>query len=286
MTFFAARAACALALALFTGCEPGGDVRGRAEESSRATAAQAEEQAAAAERVLPREMARIDARMAAVDSLFQPLPLLRLAQEEALRRQSYRDQLAQARALGVERDAPPERIETLRHTGRLVPLGESAFWVVRKLDYSQPLVVPGLRELLTEIGARFHARLAELSLPPYRMEISSALRTAEDQAALRQVNPNAVGGESTHEYGAAVDVLYSAYSAPPDPVVAIEAGGATWAKPYLRRYAEAQAERVAGRRALEIKAILGGILLEVQREGLVMVTLERRQPVFHLTLAR
>lgn len=231
-------------------------------------------------------MARVDARLAAVDSIFQPLPLLRRAQEEALRREGYRDQLARARALGVERDVSPERLETLRRTGRLVPLGESAYWVVRKLDYSQPLVVPSLRELLTEIGERFHARLAELDLPPYRMEISSALRTAEDQAALRQVNPNAVGGESTHEYGAAVDVLYSAFTAPLDPVVAIEAEGAAWTVPYLRRYEEAQAERVAGRRAMEIKAILGGVLVEVQQEGLVMVTLERRQPVFHLTLAQ
>jgi hypothetical protein len=28
------------------------------------------------------------------------------------------------------------------------------------------------------------------------------------------------------------------------------------------------------------------VLIEVQREGLVMVTMERRQPVFHLTLAQ
>jgi hypothetical protein len=46
------------------------------------------------------------------------------------------------------------------------------------------------------------------------------------------------------------------------------------------------AGRVAARRALELKTILGEVLLDVQREGLVMVTMERRQPVFHLTLAR
>jgi hypothetical protein len=48
----------------------------------------------------------------------------------------------------------------------------------------------------------------------------------------------------------------------------------------------AAAERVAGRRALELKAILGAVLVEMQDEGKVMVTLDRLQPVYHMTVAR
>jgi hypothetical protein len=33
-------------------------------------------------------------------------------------------------------------------------------------------------------------------------------------------------------------------------------------------------------------AVLGKVLLELQQEGAVMVTLEELQPVFHLTVAR
>jgi hypothetical protein len=33
-------------------------------------------------------------------------------------------------------------------------------------------------------------------------------------------------------------------------------------------------------------AVLGGVLLELQNEGSVMVTLERLQPVYHMTVAR
>ena len=36
----------------------------------------------------------------------------------------------------------------------------------------------------------------------------------------------------------------------------------------------------------ELQAILGEILLDLQREGRVMVTLERQQPVYHMTVAR
>lgn len=242
--------------------------------------------------VLSRRLTQIDERMAAVDSLFQPLPLLRPSQAEALRQFPYREQLARSRELGVGRGLSAERIRELRRQGRLVLLEDTTRWIVRELNYSEPLVVPGLRAALTEIGRRFHARLRDLGAPPFRMEVSSALRTAADQRALRQVNPNAASGESTHQYGTSVDLAYSAFAAPVEPIVppkaekTARAEGAQWARTYLRRYQDVAAGRVAARRALELKAILGEVLLEVQREGLVMITMERRQPVFHLTIAR
>jgi hypothetical protein len=239
-----------------------------------------------AQRVLARELPRIDAAAASIDSVFQPLPLLRPAQEEALRRFLNRDQLARARALGVGRQLPPERLAALEREGRLVRLVDTEHWVIRDLDYSQPLGVPSVRALLTEIGERFQSRLAELGAPAYRLDVTSVLRTAADQEALRRVNPNAAAGESTHEYGTTVDVLYSAFSAPAEPIVSIDASEAPWMEPYLRRYAEVAAERVAGRRALELKAILGHVLLELQQEGKVMVTIEQLQPVYHMTVAR
>jgi hypothetical protein len=241
---------------------------------------------AAAERVLARESARIEAAAAAIDSIFQPLPLLRPAQEQELRRFLNAQQLARARALGVGRQLPAERLAALEREGRLVRLEDTGHWVVRDLDHSQPLAVPSVHALLTELGRRFHARLADLGAPPYRMEVSSVLRTAADQAALRRVNPNAALGESTHEYGTTVDVLYSAFAAPAEPIVAIDAAEAPWLEPFLRRHAEVAAERVAGRRALELKAVLGHVLLEMQREGKVMVTIEQLQPVYHMTVAR
>lgn len=239
-----------------------------------------------AERVLERETGRIEARAAEIDSILQPLPLMRPAQEAGLRRFPNAAQLARARRLGVGRSLPPERLEALVGAGRLIRLESTEHWVVREMEASSPLVVPSVRALLSEIGARFHARLSELGLPGFRFEVSSALRSEEDQAALRRVNPNAAPGESTHEYGTTVDVLYSAFSAPAVPIAEIDARGAAWLEPFLGRYADVSAERVAGRRALELRAILAEVLLEMQNEGKVMVTFERLQPVFHMTVAR
>jgi hypothetical protein len=235
---------------------------------------------------ITRQMARIDAEAARIDSIFQPLPLLRPASEDALIRFGNARQLERARELGVGRLIPAERIEQLRAQRALVALEDNDYWVVRDLDYSQPLAVPAVHALLTDVGIRFQARLAELGAPPFRLEITSALRTAADQAALRRINPNAATGESTHEYGTTVDVLYSAFSAPSAPIVDLTQVDAEWLRPVLVRYAAVAAERVAGRRAHELKAILGEVLIEMQEEGRVMVTLERLQPVFHMTVAR
>lgn len=235
--------------------------------------------------LLEREVARIAAASAAADSIFQPLPLLTPADEQTLRSYSNARQLASARAEGVGRGLGAERLQELERNGELIRLADGEFWVLRDLDHSQPLVVPGVQRLLEEIGARFQKRLVDLGAPPFRMEISSGLRTAADQEALRGVNPNAALGESAHEYGTTVDVLYSAFAAPVEPIAPIAPTGVPWLDGHLREYAAVAAERVAARRAMEIKAVLGEVLMEMQREGVVMVTLERQQPVYHMTLA-
>ena len=267
------------------GCGPGSEAHDRG-EVPRGEATNPAARPPDADSLLVRHLTHIDERMAAVDSLFQPLPLLRSAQEAALRQSAYGQQLARARELGVGRSPSADQLDALQGQGRLVPLSDSTHWVVRTLNYSEPLVVPALRAALTRIGERFHARLAAIGASPFRLEVSSALRTAADQRALRRVNANAASGTSTHEYGTSVDLAYSAFAAPATPIADVQPEGAAWAADYLRRYQDVAAGRVAARRALELKAILGEVLIEVQQEGLVMVTMERRQPVFHLTLAQ
>lgn len=238
------------------------------------------------EAVLLQAMARVDSAAASIDSIFQPLPVLAPADEAALRQFTNAQHLARARALGVGRELTSQRLAALEREGRLVRLENSPHWVIRDSEHSQALAIPAVRAALTEMGERFHARLATLGAPPFRMEVSSVLRTRAEQEALQQVNPNAAPEESTHEYGTTFDVLYSAYAAPWEPFTDISNDEASWVESYLRRYADVSAERIGGRRALELQAILGKVLVEMQTEGKVMVTIERLQPVFHITIAR
>ncbi|MEM9666510.1 MAG: DUF5715 family protein [Bacteroidota bacterium] len=252
----------------------------------------AEEQAAQeaalrddAERSLTIQMAaameQIDAYAAEIDAVMQPLPLLRGREEAALFDASPRH-LAAARRLGI---IPGADVPPLLEDGTLVTLVDSPHWVVRDLDYSQPYVTPATVAFLTDLGTRFQAALADLGWPPLRMEVTSVLRTAESQAALRQVNPNAALGTSAHEYGTTVDLTYAAFRAPAEPVRAY----GTAPEPLAATLQQIEAlaiERVAGRRSRELQAILGRVLIEMRAEGQVLITLERRQPVYHITVTR
>jgi len=241
---------------------------------------------------------RIDQLADSIDDLLHPVPLLTAAQELAFGRYGNADHLARAEALGIDPADPA--------SAALVPLDSSGpYWIVRELDHSEPLVTPATRALLEEIGRRFQGRLEREGLPPYRFEISSALRTAESQVDLRRTNPNAAPGRSAHEYGTTIDITYAAFAAPLRPAddrgsagVAGDApageapqeadsrGTPEWLEAHIARDESARLETVAARRSRELQAFLGEELLTLQTEGALHVMLERRQPVFHITLAR
>jgi hypothetical protein len=240
-----------------------------------------------AQRALAREMQRIRARVDSIDAIFQPMPLLRPAQEAALRRFDNDAQLSVARRDGIPPDTRRSGLGALVSSGTLVLLADSTeHWVVRRLDHSSPYLTRDAAATLREIAQRFHAELRRVGAPPYRLEVTSALRSADDQAALRSANVNAAAGESTHQYATTFDVAYSAFAPPREAVVRPSIPEAPWLEPHLTSVAAALAETVAARRSRELMAVLGGVLLAMQSEGKIMVTLERLQPVYHVTVAR
>jgi hypothetical protein len=225
--------------------------------------------------VLRRALARADT----VEELLFPAPLMTPQEEAALRTASNDAQLARARQLGV-RVTDQATLDRLVAERRLVRLeDETQLWTTRRLRSSVPYVTPDARALLVRIGERFQQKLEAMGLPRLRVEVTSVLRTPENQAALRETNPNAASGVSTHEFGTTFDIAYSGYAAPGLP-----SGTAT--ESAADRVAAIALERVAARYSRELQKLLGDVLRELQSEGVVMVTLERQQPVFHLTIAR
>lgn len=234
-----------------------------------------------------RELTLIRARMDSIDAIFQPLPLLRPAAEAALRRFDHNAQLYVARRLGVGAATPRPALDRLVADGRLTRLGDSTeHWVVRKLDHSSPYLTRDAASALREVAQRFQRALSRHRLPAYRLEVTSALRGPEDQVALRRSNVNTAAGESTHEFGTTFDVAYSAFAAPADPLLSPSIPEAPWLEAHLVWAAAMLAETVAARRSRELMAILGDVLIGMQNEGKIMVTLERLQPVYHITVAR
>jgi hypothetical protein len=226
-----------------------------------------------------------DRSAGSAERILRPLPVMTPAEEDALRRFRNAQHVARARALGV-RVASSEVGDSLVAEGRLVQLEDSTHhWIVRR-GTSPAYVVPDVRLLLEVLGGRFQDRLAEMGVPPYRLEVTSALRTSERQQRLRRTNANAAAGVSSHEFGTTVDLSYAAFAPPADAAEELLEGVPAEFAPYLERFVDLAFESVSARKSRELGAIFSQVLREAQAEGLVLVIYERQQTVYHLTVAR
>jgi hypothetical protein len=140
--------------------------------------------------------------------------------------------------------------------------------------------------MLVEVGRRFHAELDSLGLPPYRMEITSVLRTPETQADLRQSNPNASQVVSAHEFGTTLDIARARFSAPAPSEIQRVISVAPSTIPEVQETAAAALDSVADRHSSALQAALGRVLIRMREEGMLLVMMERQQAVYHTTVAR
>lgn len=223
------------------------------------------------------DRAAVHASLADVESALGRLPGLIGSIRVDMRRHLNSDHVAAAQRNGVGPVRDSVHVRALVRSGRLVRLADSThWWVVRELDHSLPYVTPGTERTLEEIGRRFHARLHERGLPPLRFDITSLLRTSQQQAQLRRRNPNAADATSSHEFGTTVDIAYLSFLAP----AAVEYS------PRQRAHAITALDSLATQYANHLEGELGAVLQEMLREGIVIPLRERGQPVFHITVAR
>ncbi len=254
-------------------------------EGAAAVEAAREETRAEIEAVLTERIDAADRLARSADRILSPLPVMTPGEESALRRFLNDSHLARARQLGV-RAEDEDALDSLVSAGRLTELEDSTrYWIVRP-GSSPAHGVPELRAVLEVVGARFQERLAEIGVPPYRMEITSAFRTAERQARLRRSNANAAAGVSSHEFGTTVDLSYAAFAPPAEVPAEIIDGVADDLRPHIRRIADLAFESVSARKSRELGRIFGQVLAEAQDKGIALVIYERQQTVFHLTVGR
>ncbi len=219
------------------------------------------------------------------ERILRPLPVMTPGEEDALRRFLNAQHVARARALGVRATSEEVR-DSLLAVGRLIELEDSTrHWIVRR-GTSPAHVTPDLRALLEVLGERFQEQLAEMGVPPYRLEVTSALRTTERQQRLARTNANATAGTSSHEFGTTVDLSYAAFAPPAERPPEILAGLPREFAPQMERFVDLAFESVSARKSRELGAIFSQVLTEAQAEGLALVIYERQQTVYHLTVAR
>ena len=116
--------------------------------------------------------------------------------------------------------------------------------------------------MLDTIGQVFQDSLSAKGLNPYKLVVTSVLRTEEDVAKLRKRNVNA-SENSTHRYGTTFDLSYWRYVKIP------ELRG--------RPYEDVPPEY--------LRAVLGQVLKDIHDKGDVCyIKYEKKQNCFHITV--
>ncbi|HEY0140815.1 MAG TPA: DUF5715 family protein [Thermoanaerobaculia bacterium] len=302
-------AACLIATTALLGCR--GDEGGGAETSSTAGAVQrgaADEKAAAAHEaatpgetpaaatpgeppaaaVEARSRAAQEQRLAEIEAAVQRLPGLIGSIRQDMRRHLNAKHVAAARSNGIGPVRDSAHLAALVDRGALVQLPESTqWWVLRDLNDSLPYVTPGTQAALEEVGRRFHARLDEHGLPPFRLDITSVLRTSEQQSALQRRNSNAADTTSSHEFGTTLDIAYLSFAAPQSlDHASVAAGPDHPVSPSLRAEMTTRLDSLGTRYAPHLEGELGAVLQQLEADRMVLPLRERGQPVYHITVAR
>ena len=169
-------------------------------------------------------------------------------------------QLAVAQAIGVPPVANREAAEKIK--SKLVKLEDTDTYVIDSLTYSIPYLIPSAKTLLDDIGRVFQDSLSSKGLNPYKLVVTSVLRTEDDVARLRKGNINATE-VSTHSYGTTFDLSYWRYVKIPDL--------------RGRPYEDVPPEY--------LRAVLSQVLKDFHdRPNTCFVKYERQQNCFHVTV--
>ena len=162
-------------------------------------------------------------------------------------------QLVAAKSIGV----PAHNVDNVledKIMDKLVKIDDEEAYVVDELTHSVPYLVPKAAELLSEIGRSFQDSLVAHHFPPYKVIVSSVLRTGEHVKKLGKRNVNA-SKNSAHCYATTFDITY-------------------------KRFHPLSDEEVS---QAKLKVVLGEVLRDLKKQKRCYVKHEVKQACFHIT---
>lgn len=142
-------------------------------------------------------------------------------------------------------------IKNKLQTGELVNVKNNRGYQINKLTHSKAVLVPEAYDILKDIGKSFKERANDGDF----FVVTSLTRTIEDQKRLRRSNSNATNGISTHCYGCSFDISYVRFNQ----------------------------KRGTNK---ELQNILEGVLATFQKEGKILVIVEKKIRCYHITIRK
>lgn len=152
-----------------------------------------------------------------------------------------------------------EGIDKLLKDDQLVEISDNSYYRVCHLTHSHPYLTPAAKQFLIDLGEKFRKKLDEKDMPDYYFQISSLLRTQENQKKLSRSNGNA-SPNTSHLYGTTFDIPYS-----------------TLIRNTLLWYETEVADGSASK-------ILSEAIGELRDEGRCVVVTEKKERCFHITI--
>lgn len=165
---------------------------------------------------------------------------------------NYRHYVA-AERLGIEPMLKEKTVLPLKRPLERVKSNE--LYYVSDLQHSYPYLVPESKALLNEIAQRFQDTLGARGGGPYRLKVTSLLRTEHTVSRLRRVNRASVDS-SAHLFGTTFDISFTNFP-----------------------YSGGEPHRTQE----DLKNLLAEILYQVREEGKCYVKYERKPGCFHIT---
>ena len=145
--------------------------------------------------------------------------------------------------------------------GQLVKIKNARNYQVERLIYSHPYLTLEGKKFLNDLGKRFQEKLNANDMGTYAFQISSLLRTEENQRGLSRSNKNA-SANSSHLYGTTFDIAYDSVIKKPLP----------WMK-----------VQMADPKAIKL---LSEAIGELRDEGRCVAVTERQEKCFHITVVK
>lgn len=166
--------------------------------------------------------------------------------------------LASAKKIGIRPIADREAAEHMK--GKLDEVVTCDNYSLDDLTHSIPYLVPTAHTLLNSIGKNFLDSLENKGLNPYKVIVTSVLRTNADIKRLRTGNGNA-SANSAHSYGTTFDISYKRFAQVLEP--------------------EGRPMQEVG--ADTLKLVLSEVLRDLRREESCYIKYELKQGCFHIT---
>ncbi len=108
---------------------------------------------------------------------------------------------------GIKSQKNSLELNNLKSKGVLKKITTNDNYIVRDMDYSDPLLLPKAADLLTNISRFYRSEIDKAGLKYIPFEITSATRTIESVKKLQQDNNNAIKN-SSHLKGKTFDIGY------------------------------------------------------------------------------